>query len=89
MIERRGSSIELSVMTMLVAIDSGGAFQYVRSRYDANAVSALRQRTPREMIGRTVKHVHVFLNKFTTHGFIEYHGELEMHSALLSVILQE
>ena len=41
------------------------------------------------MIGRSVSRKHVFLNKFTKLGFIEYHGGLEVHRSLLRVILQE
>jgi len=89
MVERRDGLMELSLMTVLAPTDSAGTFRYVRSRYDANAVSAVGQRTPTEMIGRSVSRKHVFLNRFTNLGFFEYHGGLEVHRSLLRVILRE
>jgi hypothetical protein len=89
MVERRDGLMELSLMTVLAPTDSAGTFRYVRSRYDANAVSPVGQRTPTEMIGRTVSRKHVFLNRFTNLGFIEYHGGLEVHRSLLRVTRQQ
>ncbi|MGO9233755.1 MAG: Crp/Fnr family transcriptional regulator [Methylocella sp.] len=42
-----------------------------------------------EMIGTTRPRVSFFMNKFRRLGFIEYNGELKVHSSLLSVLLHE
>jgi CRP/FNR family cyclic AMP-dependent transcriptional regulator len=47
------------------------------------------QETLAEMIGTTRSRVSFFMNKFRKLGFIEYNGKLEVHSSLLSVVLNE
>jgi CRP/FNR family cyclic AMP-dependent transcriptional regulator len=42
-----------------------------------------------EMIGTTRSRVSSFMNKFRKLGFIEYNGELRVHSSLLNVILHD
>jgi CRP-like cAMP-binding protein len=49
----------------------------------------ISQETLAEMIGTTRSRVSHFMNKFRELGFIEYNGHLEVHSALLSVVLAE
>jgi CRP/FNR family cyclic AMP-dependent transcriptional regulator len=49
----------------------------------------ISQETLAEMIGTTRSRVSHFMNKFRDLGFIEYNGHLEVHSALLSVVLAE
>jgi hypothetical protein len=41
------------------------------------------------MIGTTRSRVSFFLNKFRKLGFIDYNGELRVHSALLNVVLHD
>ena len=41
------------------------------------------------MIGTTRARVNHFMNKFRKLGFIDYNGHLEVHSSLLSVLLNE
>jgi CRP/FNR family cyclic AMP-dependent transcriptional regulator len=41
------------------------------------------------MVGTTRSRVNFFMNKFRRLGFIEYNGELEVHSSLLSVVLHD
>jgi len=41
-----------------------------------------------EMVGTTRSRVNFFMNKFRKLGFIEYNGDLTVHDALLSVVLQ-
>jgi CRP/FNR family transcriptional regulator, cyclic AMP receptor protein len=41
------------------------------------------------MIGTTRSRVSHFMNKFRELGFIDYNGHLEVHSSLLSVVLNE
>jgi CRP-like cAMP-binding protein len=42
-----------------------------------------------EMIGTTRSRVSHFMNKFRRLGFIQYNGYIEVHSSLLSVVLNE
>jgi hypothetical protein len=41
------------------------------------------------MIGTTRSRVSHFMNKFRQLGFIHYNGRLEVHSSLLSLVLNE
>jgi CRP/FNR family cyclic AMP-dependent transcriptional regulator len=49
----------------------------------------LSQETLAEMIGTTRPRVSFFMNKFRKLGFIEYNGEIKVHSSLLSVVLRD
>jgi CRP/FNR family transcriptional regulator, cyclic AMP receptor protein len=52
-------------------------------------VANISQETLAEMIGTTRSRVSHFMNKFRKLGFIDYNGHLEVHSSLLSVVLNE
>ena len=47
------------------------------------------QETLAEMIGTTRSRVSFFMNKFRRLGFIEYNGQLRVHSSLLNVVLHD
>jgi CRP-like cAMP-binding protein len=49
----------------------------------------ISQETLAEMVGTTRSRVSFFLNKFRKLGFIEYNGEIHVHSSLLNVILHD
>ena len=49
----------------------------------------LSQETLAEMVGTTRSRINFFMNKFRDMGFIEYNGELKVHSALLTVVLHD
>ena len=49
----------------------------------------ISQETLAEMVGTTRSRVSYFMNKFRKLGFIEYNGELRVHSALLGVLLHD
>jgi CRP-like cAMP-binding protein len=49
----------------------------------------ISQETLAEMIGTTRSRVSHFMNKFRKMGFIDYNGHLEVHSSLLSVVLND
>jgi len=42
-----------------------------------------------EMIGTTRSRVSFFMNRFRELGFIDYNGELKVHSSLLNMVLHE
>jgi hypothetical protein len=50
-------------------------------------IAKISQETLAEMIGTTRSRVSFFMNKFRKLGFIDYNGELRVHSSLLNVIL--
>jgi CRP/FNR family transcriptional regulator, cyclic AMP receptor protein len=52
-------------------------------------IARISQETLAEMIGTTRSRVSFFMNKFRDLGFIEYNGEMVVHSSLLSVVLHD
>src|SRR5438874_813806 len=52
-------------------------------------IPKVSQETLAEMIGTTRSRVSFFMNKFRKLGFVEYNGELRIHSSLLNVILHD
>ncbi|HSA84888.1 MAG TPA: Crp/Fnr family transcriptional regulator [Nitrospira sp.] len=52
-------------------------------------ITKVSQETLAEMIGTTRSRVSFFMNKFRKMGFIDYNGELHVHSSLLNVILHD
>jgi CRP-like cAMP-binding protein len=53
------------------------------------AIAKVSQETLAEMIGTTRSRVSFFMNKFRKMGFIEYNGELHIHSSLLNIVLHD
>ena len=49
----------------------------------------ISQETLAEMIGTTRSRVSYFMNKFRELGFIEYNGQIEVHSSLLNAVLHD
>jgi CRP/FNR family cyclic AMP-dependent transcriptional regulator len=52
-------------------------------------IAKISQETLAEMIGTTRSRVSFFMNKFRRLGFIKYNGHLEVHSSLLSIVLND
>jgi CRP-like cAMP-binding protein len=52
-------------------------------------IAKISQETLAEMIGTTRSRVSFFMNKFRKLGFINYNGELRVHSSLLNVVLHD
>lgn len=52
-------------------------------------IAKISQETLAEMIGTTRSRVSHFMNKFRDLGFIAYNGHVEVHSSLLSVVLND
>ena len=52
-------------------------------------IAHVGQETLAEMIGTTRSRVSFFMNKFRKMGFISYNGTVEVHSSLLSVVLND
>ena len=49
----------------------------------------ISQETLAEMIGTTRSRVNFFMNKFKKLGFIDYNGDITIHSSLVSVVLHD
>ena len=54
-----------------------------------NVIPKISQEVLAEMVGTTRSRVNFFMNRFRKLGFIEYNGDLEVHSSLLNVILHD
>ena len=52
-------------------------------------IAKISQETLAEMIGTTRSRINVFMNKFRKLGFVEYNGEMKVHSSLLNMVLHE
>ena len=52
-------------------------------------IPKINQETLAGMIGTTRSRVSFFMNRFRKMGFIEYNGELQVHSSLLNVVLHD
>lgn len=52
-------------------------------------IPKISQETLAEMVGTTRSRVSFFLNKFRKLGFIDYNGELRVHTSLLSIVLHD
>jgi CRP/FNR family cyclic AMP-dependent transcriptional regulator len=54
-----------------------------------NVIPKVSQETLAAMVGTTRARVSYFMNRFRKMGFIHYNGSLQVHSALLSVVLRD
>jgi CRP/FNR family transcriptional regulator, cyclic AMP receptor protein len=52
-------------------------------------IPKISQETLAEIVGTTRSRVSFFMNKFRKLGFVEYNGELKIHSSLLNVVLHD
>ena len=52
-------------------------------------IAKISWETLAEMISTTRSRVSFFMNKFRKMGFIEYNGELHIHSSLLNIVLHD
>jgi CRP/FNR family transcriptional regulator, cyclic AMP receptor protein len=55
----------------------------------AGAIPEISQETLAGLVGTTRSRVSFFMNKFRKLGFIEYNGEIQIHSSLLSIVLHD
>jgi CRP-like cAMP-binding protein len=52
-------------------------------------IAKISQETLAEMIGTTRSRVSFFMNRFRRLGFVDYNGQIEVHSSLLNVVLHD
>jgi CRP/FNR family transcriptional regulator, cyclic AMP receptor protein len=52
-------------------------------------IAKVSQETLADMVGTTRSRVSHFMNKFRQLGYIDYNGDLEVHSSLLDAVLHE
>jgi CRP/FNR family transcriptional regulator, cyclic AMP receptor protein len=76
------SERRLARMLLLLAnFGKDGSMEKVIPKVSQDALAA--------RVGTTRSRINFFMNKFRKLGFIEYNGELKVHSSLLNVIVQE
>src|SRR5580698_2201669 len=63
--------------------------RYGNNEKPQEILAKVSQETLAEMIGTTRSRVSFFMNKFRKLGFIRYNGHLEVHSSLLTVVLND
>ncbi len=69
------------VLLLLAQVGKNGGTETV--------IPKISQETLAEMVGTTRSRVSFFMNRFRKMGFIEYKGELKIHSSLLNVVLHD
>lgn len=52
-------------------------------------IAKISQETLAEIVGTTRSRVSFFMNKFRKLGFVEYNGQIHVHSSLLNVVLHD
>jgi CRP/FNR family transcriptional regulator, cyclic AMP receptor protein len=52
-------------------------------------IAKISQETLAEMVGTTRPRVNLFMNKFRKLGFLEYNGDMKVHSSLLNIVLHD
>ena len=52
-------------------------------------IAKVSQEVLAEMVGTTRSRVNFFMNKFRKLGFIEYNGDMKVHSSLLNIVLHD
>jgi CRP-like cAMP-binding protein len=63
--------------------------QFGKDGVPETVVPKITQTMLAEMVGTTRARVSFFMNRFRKMGFIQYNGELQVHSSLLNVILHD
>lgn len=63
--------------------------RYGKEGQPETMVGKISQETLAELVGTTRGRVNFFMNKFRRLGFIHYNGGLQVHSALLNVVLHD
>ena len=63
--------------------------QFGKEGKPESVVPKLSQETLAEMVGTTRSRVSFFMNRFRKMGFIEYNGDIKVHSSLLNVVLHD
>lgn len=63
--------------------------RYGKEGQPETLIGKISQETLAELVGTTRGRVNFFMNKFRKLGFIHYNGGLQVHSALLNVVLHD
>jgi CRP-like cAMP-binding protein len=63
--------------------------QFGKEGAQETVVPKISQEVLAEMVGTTRARVNFFMNRFRKLGFIEYNGELRIHSSLLNIVLHD
>ncbi|HET8888018.1 MAG TPA: Crp/Fnr family transcriptional regulator [Candidatus Angelobacter sp.] len=63
--------------------------QFGKEKAPEKVIPKISQEVLAEMVGTTRARVNFFMNRFRKLGFIQYNGSIEVHPALLSVVLHD
>jgi CRP/FNR family transcriptional regulator, cyclic AMP receptor protein len=63
--------------------------QFGKETKPETVIPNLSQQMLADMVGTTRSRISFFMNRFRKLGFVEYNGEMQVHSSLLSVILHD
>jgi len=63
--------------------------QFGKEGKPETVIPKISQESLAEMVGTTRSRVSFFMNRFRKMGFIEYDGDIKVHSSLLSVVLHD
>jgi CRP/FNR family transcriptional regulator, cyclic AMP receptor protein len=63
--------------------------QFGKETEPETVIPNLSQQMLADMVGTTRSRISFFMNRFRKLGFVEYNGEMQVHSSLLSVILHD
>nr|AHZ45554.1 Crp/FNR family transcriptional regulator [uncultured bacterium] len=63
--------------------------RYAKEGSTERVLPKVSQETLAEMVGTTRSRVNFFMNKFKKLGFIDYNGDITIHSSLVSVVLHD
>jgi CRP/FNR family cyclic AMP-dependent transcriptional regulator len=62
---------------------------FAKEGKEERVITKVSQATLAEIVGTTRSRVSIFMNKFRHLGFVEYNGEMKVHSSLLNMVLHE
>ena len=84
LVDQLFNSSEKRLARLLIMLSQVGQEAELRT-----VVAPISQEVMAARIGTTRSRINYFMNKFRKLGFIEYDGELKVHSSLLNVIVRE
>src|ERR1700694_5734728 len=84
LVDQLFNSSEKRLARLLLLVPNVG-----REQKQERVIAKISQEPLAKMVGTSRSRVSRFMNKFRKLGFIDYNGHLEVHSSLLSVVLND
>src|SRR6476659_8804797 len=83
------SSLRQTIAVRIFAEAGRGVVDPQELRRTALLLAKISQETLAEMVGTTRSRVSYFMNRFRKLCFVDYNGDLKVHSSLLNVVLYD